>query len=319
MKQKKIHYQSDWAEAGFHSPLNSRAPGSEGNRSVHEREIDGAQFRWVVHENSFESEFYGIPVLELRMEVSDPGLVFLDDGLDNPGLGEQVRTETALFLEGHAWESSYLYSRIIKNEPLYNALLELGFKEVEQRSLYGCRFGELEIGRSGTPPGNDVHFSTLADLSEDQSQSAQKQIISICREAFDQGFSRHFRDEFLSGIRPGVEYILLAMELNFRKLDPGHILIASSIDGQVCGFSAVGTKSGFDGDVYTQLLSAVSSPWRGRGIYRSLTSLLARIFPGNAELLNVTHTRNRSIRKAYAASGRKHIADTVILRRVFKD
>ena len=37
-----------------------------------------------------------------------------------------------------------------------------------------------------------------------------------------------------------------------------------------------------------------------------------------ASLSNVTHTDNHKIQRAYAASGRMHLADTVVLRRVLQ-
>ena len=109
------------------------------------------------------------------------------------------------------------------------------------------------------------------------------------------------------------------MENIFADLEPGQFLVAVSGNSrELCAFSVVGHKPGLEGDVYTQLLSAVSPPWRGKGIYGGFADLLVRDFPGDSDLLNVTHTQNRSIRKAYSGSGRRHIADTVITRRVFE-
>jgi len=108
------------------------------------------------------------------------------------------------------------------------------------------------------------------------------------------------------------------MALNFEQVTPSHFLVAVDIgSGQVCGFSAVGKKPGLKEDTYTQLLSAVQKAYRGRGIYRGLTHLLSQTLPQDATLLNIVHTDNRAIQRAYRDSGRAHLADTVVLRRVY--
>ena len=108
------------------------------------------------------------------------------------------------------------------------------------------------------------------------------------------------------------------MALNFENVTPEHFLLAFDTGAsQVRGFSAVGKKPGLEGNTYTQLISAVSRDHHCQGIYLGLTALLAEIFAQDVRLLNVTHATNRDMGKAYKDSGRIHLADTVILRRVF--
>ena len=108
------------------------------------------------------------------------------------------------------------------------------------------------------------------------------------------------------------------MKLNFEHVMPSHFLVAVDIRfDRVCGFSAVGRKPGLNEELYTQLLSAVRKTYRGRGIYRGLTGLLSQTLPHDVPLLNVTHTDNRAMQRAYQDSGRVHLADTVVLRRVY--
>ncbi len=318
MKLEKIHYQSDWAEAGLISPLNSYTSCASERNCVREKNASGAEFRWIVKENGFESGFYGFPVLELRLEVDDPDGVFLTSRMDNADLNRELYLETSDIMRNPSWGKAYLYSRLIRNEPFFGALDRLDFIEVELRRLYRCRFGDLQRTRDNGDIGSGVKFCTLSDFSPEKIPGLNEQILGLCREAFHSGHTRHFNDPLLSGIRSGTEYILAVMELNFRKVDPGHFLVAVEEESRgICGFSVFGEKTGVEGGVYTQLLSAVSGPYRGKGIYRGLTELASRIFPPDAGLLNVTHVRNRKIQRAYQGSGRRHVADTVVLRRFF--
>ena len=144
-------------------------------------------------------------------------------------------------------------------------------------------------------------------------------MLDICREAFGRkGFSRHFTDPFLLERRPGLDYILAAMQLNFDRLPPAGFLVALHGDAdRVAGFSVFGEKPGLTGATHTQLLSAVRADYRGRGVYGGLTRLLWQSLPRDATLLNVTHADNREMQSAYHKSGRVRLADTVILRRIF--
>ena len=166
---------------------------------------------------------------------------------------------------------------------------------------------------------DSIRFTSLAEISPEQHSCYHQQILKICREAFEgKGHSRHFIDPVLRERLPGVAYMLAIMNLNFEHIAPDHFLVAiDSCSDYVCGFSVVGKKIGFKEDVYTQLLSAVRKTYRSQGIYRRLTHILSQVLPLNATLLNVTHINNYDIQRAYQGSGRVHLADTVVLRRVF--
>jgi len=318
MKLEKNHYQSDWAEAGSPHPLNNHAAGDRSGQCVYEKKVSGADFRWNMRENKFESEFYGFRLLELQLEVDDPGRVFLNDQMDNQGLHRETYNETAEVIRNHVRGESYLYSRLVRHEPLSSALARLDFREVELRRIFGCRFGDLKGFRSESFSDFVIRYCTLADFPSKQVPELREQILEVCGEAFSSGHTRHYNDPLLSGIKSGTEYILAVMELNFKHVDPRHFLVAVDEDKtRICGFTVLGKKPGVEGSVYTQLLSAVSGLYRGQGIYRGLTELAARTFPPGAGLLNVTHVRNRKIQRAYQESGRRHVADTVVLRRFF--
>jgi len=109
------------------------------------------------------------------------------------------------------------------------------------------------------------------------------------------------------------------MDLNLKEIPPAHFLLAvDERTKSVYGFSVIGNKIGLTGDNYTQLLSAVREQYRGQGIYRNLINFLSQKSPPEASLFNVTHIDNHKIQRAYAASGRMHLADTVVLRRVLE-
>ncbi|MFH1966076.1 MAG: hypothetical protein ABIJ42_11120 [Acidobacteriota bacterium] len=318
MKLEKIHYQSDWAEAGFLSPLSRFFVGDNNGQSIHEKKISGADFRWMIRENRFESGFYECPVLELRLEVDDPGIVFLSDQMDNQLLHREIYRGTAEIIRDSTWGETYMYSRLLRHEPLFCALRRLDFGEVEQRRLYGCRFGELKGHRVEKLSDRNIRYCSLAAFASGRIPDLKEQILDLCRDAFGIGYTRHFTDAFFSKKKPGTEYILAVMEINFRNVDPRHFLVAvDEGDAAICGFTVLGKKSGVEGNVYTQLLSAVSRLYQGQGIYRGLTDLAASTFPPGAGLFNVTHVGNRKIQRAYQDSGRRHVADTVVLRRVF--
>ena len=96
------------------------------------------------------------------------------------------------------------------------------------------------------------------------------------------------------------------------------ILLALEADSDsVCGFSIVSERLGLAESHYTQLLSAVRTAHRGKGVYAGLTRLLVETLPDHAQLLNVTHAENHAMQRAYLNTGRLHYADTLVLRRVF--
>lgn len=109
------------------------------------------------------------------------------------------------------------------------------------------------------------------------------------------------------------------MELNFERLDAESFLLAVERgSARVCGFSVVGKKAGLSSNMYTQLLSAVRKEYQGRDIYLGLTRRLVQRLPQDAVLLNATHAGNIAMQLVYQRSGRIHLADTIVVRRVLQ-
>ncbi len=311
-----MFYRSDWPEAGLPHPLTGSSHSGAAGEPVRKFEFQGAELRWIIRDNLFETGFYGFPVRELTVEVHDPEKGILPAGLGSQELHREFRMESEAVTRCLCQGEGYLYAKVVPDEPLFCALKELGFLEVERRRLFSCSFGELQSPLDRGVPGGEIVFTTLSELIDIPERESRQQILDLCREAFSQGYTRHYIDDFLSLKRPGKEYILALMELNFRNTSPEGFLVAVDRKAQViCGVSVVGRKAGGARPFYSQLLSAVSRRYQGQGVYRGLTRLAAGIFPHNAVLLNVTHVENRKIQRAYQGSGRRHVADTVILRR----
>lgn len=319
------YYRSDWPEVGLLSPLteekkSASAPKLQKNEGwIQKRQISGAVLRWIATENEFESRLYKFPIWEIHLVVDDPDTSRLNGRLSGGLLFEMVNRETRRILSTPPWDDAYVCAKLVRGEPLYKALLQLGFEEVENRRLYACKIQDLKSETHSTRFEENIGFTSLSSAPPEQVMVYHKQILDICREVFKSGYTRHFSDSFLLKRRPGLDYILAVMELNFKHVDPHHFFIA--VDNhlsRVCGFTAVGKKSGVKDNIYTQLLSGVSRDYRGRGIYRGLTRLLSRTFPPDAGLLNVTHVENQKIQRAYKDSGRIHVADTALLRRIFR-
>jgi len=215
-------------------------------------------------------------------------------------------------------DSGYVAAKLVKGEPLYGILRQHEFEIVEQRRIFKCRIGDLQ-GPDDNHHKGDILFKALSQLPDTKRMAYREQILSCCRRCFsDNGFTRHYKDPFLRAIRPGIDYILAAMVLNFKQIAPDHFLLALTDDlSRLSGFTVIGEKAGPDDSIYSQLLSAVDREYRAIGIYRGLTRLMQKKLPDASELLNVTHIENRKIQRAYLDSGRKHLADTYILRRVF--
>ncbi|MDD4274553.1 MAG: GNAT family N-acetyltransferase [Desulfobacter postgatei] len=249
--------------------------------------------------------------------ATDPYGDLLNEFRENASLYDIVYKETARMMDTPPWKSAYISAKLVRGEPLYEALIKLDFTEIEHRRLYTCKIGDLK----GTPISqfdDSIRFCSLTDLSAKKLSYYQDQIVELCREGFHSGYTRHFADEFFFKKKSGVEYISTAMKLNFEFADHRHFLIAlDEYESQICGFTVIGSKSWLSENIHTQLLSAVSKAYRGKGIYRGLTDLLSQTFPPDTKLLNVTHIANQKIQRAYQDSGRTHIADTVVLRRIF--
>lgn len=314
-----MHYRSDWPEAGFSTPVVKQEIDDHMNGDFsHAIETLGGRLCWTAFQNQFESELYAFPIWDMVLSIRAAEGGLLSGSLkDNAALHDIVRQETDRILDAPPWEAAYVSAKVVKGEPLCEALLSRGFKEVEHRRLYTCQFGELR-GTPTTRYNGELQFLSLEDVSEKSLAEYQEQILGICRETFSIAHTRHFTDGFFSDRRPGVDYFLAAMRLNFSRIDPRHFFIAlDAAASRICGFTVIGKKTGPAGNVYTQLLSAVSKAYQGQGIYRGLTDLLSGALPPEESLLNVTHVANEKIQRAYQNSGRRCITDTVVLRRVY--
>jgi ribosomal protein S18 acetylase RimI-like enzyme len=307
-----MYYRSDWPEVGFPAPIGERPPATcSRSEADWAREIKSAAgvFCWAARQNAFESGLYEFPVWDLHLEF-DGSPVSLAD------LQPEVDEQLPQALSNAPWGSAYVASKVVAGEPLYEGLLRAGFEAVEHRRLFGCLIQDLHV--SWQPAVDHIRLTSLAAVDAERLTSYQEQILTLSREAFAGGYSRHFSDPILLAKQSGVDYILALMRLNFEHIPLEHFLVAvDAPKDQVCGFSVIGKKPGLGEHVYTQLLSAVRKEYRGLGIYHGLTNLLLQTLPQDAGLLNVTHVENRAIQRAYADSGRVHLADAVVLRRFF--
>lgn len=310
-----MRYRSDWPEIGLSSAINEEPPARAATPPdwVHESRAGDLLLRWVASKDGFESRLYNFPIWNLHLELEHAGRDIPDSGM----LRTVITAEIERFAAAPPWGISYVFSRVVESEPLSRPLLECGFQEVERRRLYRTRVADIRVIDC---EGRSIRFVPLADIPPEQRRSCREQIFEICGEAFrDKGYSRHFADPFLSGRMPGRAYISAAMELNFERLPVESFLLSLASDaGCVCGFSVVGKKTGLTSSMYTQLLSAVRREYQGRDIYLGLTRLLVQKLPQDAVLLNATHAGNVAMQQAYQRSGRLHLADTVVLRRVFE-
>ncbi len=318
------YHRSDWPEMGYHEPLGQKAPLLSGGQALEhgtwtrQRDHLGGRLRWTAHQNELESNLYGLSVWYLVLEADDPQGNLLSAALENPVLDELSEEELEKMLTTRPSGEAYVAAKVVPGQPAYKALLRSGFEEVEKRRLYTCRVGDLRL-KETIRGREEIEYTSLSGVPRSRISSCREEILRLCRRSFSEsGHSRHFTDPFLLERRPGVEYILALMNLNFTGVPPEQFLIAIDTRvSRVCGFSAVGKKPGLEGDTYTQLLSAVSEEHRGQGLYQGLTGLLTEILAHEFRLLNVTHATNHTMQKAYRDSGRIHSADTVILRRVF--
>jgi GNAT superfamily N-acetyltransferase len=220
------------------------------------------------------------------------------------------------FLEQAPWSCAYVAAKVVEDEPLCQLLTDAGFEQVEHRCLFKSNVSDPQISRERI--NNSVQYQSLAAISADQRDRVREQILEICKEGFQQGYSRHFADGFLLQRAAGLTYILDVMKLNFERV-PLHLFLLALDTGtdRLCGFSILSERPGSGQLQYTQLLSAVRKAYRGKGVYAGLTRLLAETLPNESQLLNVTLAENHAMRRAYQTTGRLHYADTLVLRRIF--
>ena len=308
-----MYYRSDWPELGLSGPL------SDGNVRVDSRawqDAGSSKWRWVSKPDDFESQLYGIPIWNLHLEILDSGEGWLARGLNSTRLSHSLQEILQQFLEQTPWSHAYVATKVVEDEPLCQVLTDAGFEQVEHRCLYKSNVSKLQISRERI--NNSVQYQSLAAISADQRDRVREQILEICKEGFQQGYSRHFADGFLLQRAAGLTYILDVMKLNFERVPLHLILLALDTDsGRLCGFSILSERPGLGKPHYTHLLSAVRKAYRGKGVYAGLTHLLTEILPNETQLLNVTHAENHAMQRAYQNTGRLHYADTLVLRRIF--
>jgi hypothetical protein len=310
-----MHYRSDWPEASLSSAVSEQAqvsvPVGRECDWIQESRVGEFMLRWIFSNDPFESRLYDFPIWSFRLE-SDWAARSPECP---PDMKDAIASSLGQLMVKPRWTPSYLFSRTVESEPLYEALLECGFQRVETRRIYKTRIGDL--AKEQAPPDEEITFASLAGIPQEQRGSLCEQMLALCEEAFgEKGYSRHFTDPFLSARKPGRAYIAAAMQLNFERVNPDAILYALDRDQRLCGFSVFGKKTGLASDTFTQLLSAVSRDYRGQKVYRGMTRLLIANLPQDAVLLNATHADNTAMQAAYERSGRVHLADTVVLRKV---
>jgi len=311
-------YRSDWPEAGWQTPAVAgmlAGPEDHAARTL-SFTVNGKPAQWVAVYNAFESELYGMQVWELRLEA-ECDLSTVNGRQAGQALYDLSGSLDA-FIEGHRCEADYWAAKAVAKEPWTALFLEAGFEPVEHRVLYRTRVRDLTMsGEKGN--ATDIPIASLSEYPGSDQNRRRDQILALCEAEFaGGGYSRHFGDPVLTRIRPGVEYIVAIMRLNYRRLPSNRFCIA--VDRQsdaVCGFTVLGEKSQGMEKTYTQLLSVVHKDFRGLGVYERLSIAALQSLPPEAMILNVTHKENRSIQRAYARHGRRRVADVQLFRRAF--
>jgi hypothetical protein len=311
-------YRSDWPEVGLDASFvdevdDTWVEEADIAQFINTGGIDrGIHAQILAVVNEFETGLYPFPCYELKMITRIDGpLRDAEYGI----LAEQAENAIEDVLARLPAGQRYVYSKVVPGEPLYAALLNAGFEPVENRCLYHCRIGELSPS-SLRERGNDVGYMAMDQVPPTLLEKYREQILDICRQAFQTGYSRHFQDPVLTREVSGLDYITALMKSNFINVpSSGFMLGAGKDTSELWGFSVVGRKSGLVDRTYTQLLSAVHPGFRRRGVYRGLTALISDVFPSQAKLLNVTHEQSMALWNAYRSSGKRPLADTVVLRR----
>jgi len=307
-----MHYRSDWPELGLNGPLSDEKSG------VDEHVLPGAgnnKLNWVSETDKFESKFYGIPILNLHLEIRDYAEEWIASEQKGTKLSQSFKKLLQQYLERpHC--SAYVTAKVVQHEPLCQLLNDAGFRQIEHRCLYKSKVSNLQL--TNVRLDTSFQYQSLATIAASQRERIRVQILEICNEAFQRGYSRHFADRFLLRRATGLSYILNVMKLNFEQV-PLHLILLALVpeSGRVCGFSVLSERQVSGQLQYTQLLSAVRKAYRGRGVYAGLTHLLKEILPDEAQLINITHAENRGMQRAYHGTGRQRYADTLVLRRVF--
>jgi hypothetical protein len=305
--------RTDWPETGLPAAITDEGPAAARPDWQHDTRVGSIALRWLATTDGFESDLYRLPVVSARVEMEAP------DAASLVGAGKTAGDEFHRWVAGLVgtvpWPECYLLAKVVRGEILHGALVASGFEEVERRSLYRTCVGDLVAPSSDS---RELRFTTMADVEPEARGRCRDEMMEICAEAFEHGHSRHFSDPFLLARAPGLEYLRGAMQLNFDHVVPGfQLLVFDPARERLCGFSFVGTRRGLPAETFTQLLTGVRREYQGRGVYQGFTSLLKRTLPRDGVLVNATHADNAAMEAAYRRSGRSHLADTVVLRRVF--
>jgi hypothetical protein len=308
-----VYYRSDWPELGLSDPLSSDTSCLE---SGDWRGGATSNWNWISKPADFETTLYGIPVWNLHLEIEGSAGGSQAKGMSNARLCVIVKDSLQQFLAQAPWSNAYVVAKVTQHGPLFQALTGAGFEQVEHRCIYKSKLGMLPGSQKSI--NKSVHYQSLAAIAANQRDRVRDEILEICSECFQRGYSRHFTDRFLLQRASGLAYILEVMKLNFKQLPMHLFLLAQEADsGRLCGFSILSERAGLAKPYYTQLLSGVRRAYRGQGIYAGLAQLSTEILPNGTMLLNITHADNHAMRQAYKNTGRLHYADTVVLRRIF--
>lgn len=305
---------SDWAErgklhaitAGDNVVSNSFEADSVG--SYTHGEVDT---HWSLVANKIESEFYGFRVAELTLTVAvDGAAVDMSQWLVENRVILRAELETAV--DRCAGAVQYLTMKVAANDALSHLSQLADSLCVERRRLFCSRVVkniEMEVL-------DHVILRTMEDARDLERDRWEVELRDVCRLAFRQtGYTRHFLDPVLSSRRSGLEYLDAMMERNLSNSAPRDIVVAIESDTKkIIGFSVRGRKGFSSAAVYTQLLSAVEPDFRGRGLYRSMSRSIESGLPADALLLSVTHRENLTMQRAAVALGRRHLADSDVIR-----
>jgi len=167
-----MYYRSDWPEVGLPTPLIESSlihfNTCLDNRDwVQETKVSETTFRWVATKSEFESYLYKFPVWNLRLEVDDADYILLSDRLDNVSLHSNIKDAFRQLLDALPCDRAYVSSKVVMDEPLYDALLQFGFEEVEHRRLYMCRVSDL-TSRPSPSSLRGIRFTSLAATTPEQ-------------------------------------------------------------------------------------------------------------------------------------------------------
>ena len=314
-------YWSDWPERGLSQNICETIYGTVEPPLAIYRQIrghDGAEYELFCTEDAFESQLYGFSVRIITLCVRGEDENRLKCLMSERTRIKEIENNLYRAINDIQWSNSYVYAKVVRDEPFEKILAHCDFEVVENRKIFlTCNVNLI----SENDKSNNYAISciSLEYMGREKRQEAQQAIRSICNEAFEEkGFSRHFSDSLLLKHMSGAQYMEAAIAKNFDSLVSANFVIArDNRSNEICGFTILVNRHQPDGLLFIQLLSVVRKKYRRRGVYPALTAYLSTIMPPDAMLLNITHLENNSMLQAYAANNRKHLADTIVMRRWF--